>query len=517
MTSNDSMPDIRPPAPGRPRYAARTLATPGVLTPFKLADTRAASPVSRPRSRFGRVRVLVLVVVGAVLVLPAFEGRAPAQSANEFLVTSTADKPDADVIDDVCDADPGPAVECTLRAAVMQANLSGGQQVIRLQPRVYRLTIPGADEDQASTGDLDLAGAVHLVGTAGGGRARSTIDATGLADRVLDVAGSGPSDVSIQNLVVSGGALPASSDTSDRFAGGGIRNRGRLKLSDSLVQDNVAARGGGIYGEGSELKIERSTIRANRALSHTAAFVDGGGGIMTQSFEPFTLRDSTVEDNTSAGEAGGVSASAITNVPKLIERSLIAGNIAQTDGGGVSFNQDDRGRLGLLNSTLSANGAGQDGGALHTRVNHSTGIPVVLNAVTVAGNRARPAGGALESPTDTKATSTLIANNIGGNCATGFKDSTFNLSSDSTCGFGDSTSLSDVTARLAPLQFNGSLTRTHALLADSPAINAGPLRGLCHPNDQRGGIRPTWLNLLDPGVDPCDIGAFELTAVNVPG
>ena len=42
---------------------------------------------------------------------------------------------------------------------------------------LYRLTIPGAGEDQGVTGDLDLVGKISIVGTNGGGRNRSTVDA----------------------------------------------------------------------------------------------------------------------------------------------------------------------------------------------------------------------------------------------------------------------------------------------------------------------------------------------------
>ena len=52
---------------------------------------------------------------------------------------------------------------------------------------LYRLTIPGAGEDQGLTGDLDLVGNITIIGTNSGGRFRSTVDATGLNDRVIDV------------------------------------------------------------------------------------------------------------------------------------------------------------------------------------------------------------------------------------------------------------------------------------------------------------------------------------------
>ena len=51
-----------------------------------------------------------------------------------------------------------------------------------------------------------------------------------------------------------------------------------------------------------------------------------------------------------------------------------------------------------------------------------------------------------------------------------------------------------------PLQDNGGATPTHALLPDSPAIDAAASLN-CPPTDQRGVARPQGPR--------CDIGAFE--------
>lgn len=54
--------------------------------------------------------------------------------------------------------------------------------------------------------------------------------------------------------------------------------------------------------------------------------------------------------------------------------------------------------------------------------------------------------------------------------------------------------------RLGTLTENGGLTLTHALLPNSPAINA--YTADCPSNDQRGDARPQG--------SACDIGAFEV-------
>ena len=143
--------------------------------------------------------LLALIAIGALPV--AFPPAAHAQTPAEFIVTSTLDKVDVDLVDDICDAEPGLAVECTLRAAVMQANVTPGEHVIRLQPVLYRLTIPGANENQSLSGDLDLRGRITIIGVSGGGRTRSIVDATGLNDRIFD--GISPA-ATLQGLTISG-------------------------------------------------------------------------------------------------------------------------------------------------------------------------------------------------------------------------------------------------------------------------------------------------------------------------
>jgi hypothetical protein len=55
---------------------------------------------------------------------------------------------------------------------------------------------------------------------------------------------------------------------------------------------------------------------------------------------------------------------------------------------------------------------------------------------------------------------------------------------------------------LGPLQFNGGLTETHALLPGSTAINRIPGDACEVDTDQRGVTRPQG--------PACDVGAFEL-------
>lgn len=77
-----------------------------------------------------------------------------------------------------------------------------------------------------------------------------------------------------------------------------------------------------------------------------------------------------------------------------------------------------------------------------------------------------------------------------------------NLSSDNTCSLQAAGDLTNTNPRLGSLANNGGQTQTLALLAGSPAIDAGS--PTCPPptTDQRGVRRPQGAH--------CDIGAFEL-------
>src|SRR5207245_8353591 len=85
--------------------------------------------------------------------------------AATFTVNATDDRVDANPGDGHCDADSAtPGDQCTLRAAVQEANASPGADTIMLPAGTYKLKLAGIDEDAAATGDLDIVGDVTIVG-----------------------------------------------------------------------------------------------------------------------------------------------------------------------------------------------------------------------------------------------------------------------------------------------------------------------------------------------------------------
>jgi hypothetical protein len=137
---------------------------------------------------------------------------------------------------------------------------------------------------------------------------------------------------------------------------------------------------------------------------------------------------------------------------------------------------------------------------------------MLLTNVTIAENAA-PVGSGIESTLSVlTAENVIVANNgPGENCAGAgtFQSAGNNLDSGNTCSFTELGDLVDADPLLAPLADNMGPTFTHALLAGSPAIDAG---GDCPPpaTDQRGGLRPADGN--DDTIAVCDIGAFEFNA-----
>ncbi len=216
-------------------------------------------------------------------------------------------------------------------------------------------------------------------------------------------------------------------------------------------------------------------IDKSRFLGNTAGW--SGGGVFIWDWGLLTINDTTFSDN-SAGVVGGAIA-ATTSAP------------APFPGISVTLN----------NSTISGNSARQGGGIYNTgmlRISHST----------TAGNSAYLGSGLFNQGT-VRVKNSIISNPSGRNCVNYVEITSqgYNLSSDHTCNLTHPADLPNTDPLLNPLQDNGGPTQTHALLPDSPAIDAIPLAnctdtdGNLVTTDQRGVIRPQRAQ--------CDIGAFE--------
>src|SRR5260221_9554250 len=103
-------------------------------------------------------------VITAALLASAL-GAASSADAATFTVNTTADTPDASAGNGVCSDSGG---NCSLRAAVMETNALAGTDTINLPAGTFTLNTPGANEESAATGDLDILGAVTIQGAVDG-------------------------------------------------------------------------------------------------------------------------------------------------------------------------------------------------------------------------------------------------------------------------------------------------------------------------------------------------------------
>lgn len=272
--------------------------------------------------------------------------------------------------------------------------------------------------------------------------------------------------------------------------GGGVYGRVVL-LSFSSAFGNVAhvnGQGGAIFG--GTVRIYRSHVYANRANRGAIASNFAEGGI--------TVSYSLVHGNHVSGSGGGIHSQF---APVTVLKSTISANRTDPIGsaGGISGGRP----LVIVDSTLTGNVSGTESAV-------STSEAVVYNSTIAFNQETRRCEGALRA-LDLHIESTIAARNT---CSAGadFDVSgfmlryNFNLSgSHNLIGalrgeMPPDTIVAD--PRLAPLADNGGATRTHALLADSPAINRGS-NPLDREFDQRGPGFPR-----ERGAFP-DIGAYE--------
>ncbi|MEA5417611.1 CHAT domain-containing protein [Spirulina sp. CCNP1310] len=281
----------------------------------------------------------------------------------------------------------------------------------------------------------------------------------------------------------SNGAMTLTNSTvsgnSATFTGGGIYTLGVVTLTNSTVSGNSATfTGGGIWSNG-EVTLTNSTVSGN------SANLDGGGIFSDRAV---TLTNSTVFGN-SANSGGGM---LVTFEAVTLTNSTISGNSASSHGGGI----ESFGAVTLNNSTIAFNTAGTLGGGLSFSGNNPHSINNTINKTIIANNTA-PTGPDVGIWSDTHTfniSHSLILDTSGMNAngSTGIPTNGVN---------GNIVGLDPL---LGPLQNNGGPTQTHALLAGSPAINAGN-NALTTTEDQRG--QPRISDLI------VDMGAYELQVV----
>ncbi|MFQ5717953.1 MAG: FG-GAP-like repeat-containing protein [Acidobacteriota bacterium] len=356
-----------------------------------------------------------------------------------LVVTTTADRVD--------DADG----VSSLREAVQDANSRPGPDLILLGPGTYTLSIAGAGENAAASGDLDVTDSSGTLTIQGAGAPSPIIEASGI-DRVFEIIGA---SLTLEGVTITGGMPPEGTSR-----GGGIGHfccsTGTTTLINSVVTGNTASFSGGVDNNSPN----GSIIVLNSTLTGNSS---GFGSAMALAFGAVTVSGSTISGNT--GSAA------------------------------VVISQDTIGTID--SSTITGNDTG---------LSSSSSTPLRLSNTVVAGNT-----------TDLTGSFNLAGHNLIGNLGAAVLSSTT-----VTDQIGGEDGGPAIDALLGPLQLNNGPTPNHALLAGSPAIDAGNCSG--QTTDQRGAPRPVDLSSVPnvTGGDGCDIGAIEdtvaqtLTVVNVP-
>lgn len=244
-------------------------------------------PVSAGVPRSARWCLGAVGFVGLALLLSACHGG----SHNlHLLVNTTADGGDADPGDGICEMTPT-AGDCSLRAAVDEANASPELvPIVTVPAGTYPLTLDGSDDTNA-TGDLDLdpaSGHAVIISDALMG---AVIDANE-NDGALDIVAG---DVAIGGLAVTGATqagVTVGAHTTSTFgwsaahhnpgAGVVVEETGVLRIVNSTISTNGS---GGIRNDG-WIDVDWSTVTANT-----------GGGITGASFAH--LRSSIVANQAS--------------------------------------------------------------------------------------------------------------------------------------------------------------------------------------------------------------------------
>jgi CSLREA domain-containing protein len=271
---------------------------------------------------------------------------------------------------------------------------------------------------------------------------------------------------------------------------------GQLTITDAdgLTIDGgdaeITVSGGGsvrvFFVDHGNLTLNKLTVSKGYADGDENPSDEFGGGAYNYG-GTLTISNSTFSDNDSFTAGGGVATEQGT---VIVTDSTFSDNSAGGGGGGGGIYKHTLGTLEVINSTFSGNSAVFGGGI------NSNGSATLKNTI-VAGNSA-----SLRGP-DVNGTFTSQGYNLigDGTDSTGFTQA------------GDQvgTAARPLDPLLGGLDDNGGPTKTHALLAGSPAIDKG---NSDLSTDQRGKPRQSDFGDIDnaTGGDGSDIGAFELQA-----
>jgi CSLREA domain-containing protein len=187
-----------------------------------------------------------------------------------------ADLVDTAIGDGACTTTAG---DCSLRAAIQEANVHPGPDVLVLLPGTHGVTIAGANEDAAATGDLDITDELEIHGTTTGDQGARIVST--VADSAIEVRGSSNltmRDVMVVGAFANGSAInnPAGTVTLDEVnligSARGLVSGGAATVRRSSFVGHAEA---GVIATGGTIAMDRVTVAWS---GDTAAAVDARGG-----------------------------------------------------------------------------------------------------------------------------------------------------------------------------------------------------------------------------------------------
>ncbi len=329
-----------------------------------------------------------------------------------FTVNITTDTVDKNPGDGVC-ADVNN--QCSLRAAIMEANAFPGMDTIMIPAGTYTLTIGRNCPNNvcaydAKTGTLDVTASVNIIGA---GQNTTIIQGgTSLAtsvDKVFsfnqDITAFTNATVAVSNLTIQNGFNKGTEEIEDGWGGAfdcdtGTNGAANITLTNVTINNNKLTEGQG----------------GGFAMFNTI----GGTGSVTVTGSIISNNVNPAKSNGEGGQGGGIFVGASNNANLIMSSSQVTGNSTQTAGGndaiggGLLIN----GNATLHNVTITGNTAGGDGGGIYADSNSLTidqtsivsnntasgnggglwfssvsGEPASLSEVTMLGNSAASGGG----------------------------------------------------------------------------------------------------------------------------
>ncbi len=509
----------------------------------------------------GRFYLALCVALGLWLLWQPSPAR-----ADTITVTSTLDAGAGTLRQAIADANAGDTIVFTGSMTITLSSELGIAKNLTIDGSGYTVTVSGNDVvrvfkvSNSARVTLDNLAVVHGLGdttvtcaesgSCGGGLYNDngivaihavtfTAHAANLGAALYNHAGQ----VSIATSVISGNATVSS--------GGGVFNAAFLTVAESTVANNSTSsssggQGGGIYNANTAaLTVTHTTFQGNtptgagagvsnvgtasiahcRFIENSTPSIFGGGGI--HNYGNITVTDSIFSRNSVDNDGGAINNQLGT---ASIANSTFTANSAAN--GGAIANRAFYNDLNLVaatcisNSTFTGNSA-ENGGAVYNLAKNNfqpVAITATLSLVnsTIAGNRAQNGGGVASHVVDgfgiAMANLTMKNSIVYSNTATGTGPNCTNSGATLVgnahnlfpsvvdgcpLGAADVATAGAVETIMSALADNGGPTPTRALVAGSPALDAGD-DAVCPAADQRGLARPYGA--------ACDIGAYEAAA-----